>query len=65
MWLITLTMLQKIMYNLCAGNDGQMEEVTYNDWLWEKQMPIEDLTEEEKEEIMKQIKELVAINDSS
>ena len=42
-----------------------MEEVTYNDWLWEKQMPIEDLTEEEKEEIMKQIKELVAINDSS
>ena len=42
-----------------------MEEVTYNDWLWEQQMPIEDLTEEEKEEIMKQIKELVTINNSS
>jgi len=42
-----------------------MEEVTYNDWLWEQQFPIEDLSEEEKEEIMKQILELVTINDSS
>ena len=42
-----------------------MVEVTYNDWLWEQQFPIEDLSEEEKEEIMKQILELVTINDSS
>lgn len=42
-----------------------MEEVTYNDWLREQQFPIEDLSEEEKEEIMKQILELVTINDSS
>ena len=42
-----------------------MEEVTYNDWLWGQQFPIEDLSEEEKEEIMKQILELVTINDSS
>lgn len=42
-----------------------MEEVTYNDWLWEQQFPVEDLSEEGKEEIMKQILELVTINDSS
>lgn len=42
-----------------------MEEVTYNDWFWEQQFSIEDLSEEEKEEIMKQILELVTINDSS
>ncbi len=42
-----------------------MNEITYNDWLWEQQFSIEDLSEEEKEEIMKQILELVTINDSS
>lgn len=42
-----------------------MNEVTYNDWLWEQLFPIEELSEEEKEEIMKQILELVTINDSS
>lgn len=42
-----------------------MNEVTYNDWLWEQQMLMECLSEEEKEEIMKQILELVTINNSS
>lgn len=42
-----------------------MNEVTYNNWLWEQQFPIENLFEEGKEEIMKQILELVTINDSS
>lgn len=38
-----------------------MSEITYNDWLWEQQIPIEDLSEEEKEDVMRIIDELSKI----
>lgn len=38
-----------------------MSEITYNDWLWEQQVPIEDLSEKEKEDVMRIIDELLKI----
>ena len=38
-----------------------MSEITYNDWLWEQQVPIEDLSEKEKEDVMRIIDELSKI----